>query len=94
MTGVHRSVVGQEIISGNRRIVTAGTVDCHVHLICPQIISNEALPRAPPRSSAVAPDLAEGYQATSHSRRVAPGPDAGVTGRLAGELRCSAVETP
>lgn len=41
MTGVHRDLVvgpSTEIISGNRRIVTAGTVDCHVHLICPQII--------------------------------------------------------
>ncbi|UVO11332.1 urease subunit alpha [Mycobacterium sp. SVM_VP21] len=27
-----------EIISGNGRIVTAGAVDCHVHLICPQQI--------------------------------------------------------
>src|ERR1700721_1842918 len=31
-----------EIIAGNGRIVTAGTIDCHVHLICPQIIT-EAL---------------------------------------------------
>ena len=27
-----------EILSGNGRIVTAGAIDCHVHLICPQII--------------------------------------------------------
>ncbi|MGH2758379.1 MAG: urease subunit alpha [Actinomycetota bacterium] len=31
-----------EIISGNGRILTAGAIDCHVHLICPQILS-EAL---------------------------------------------------
>ena len=31
-----------EIIAGNGRIVTAGAIDCHVHLICPQIME-EAL---------------------------------------------------
>jgi urease subunit alpha len=41
MPGVHPDLVvgpSTEIIGGNGRIVTAGTVDCHVHLICPQII--------------------------------------------------------
>lgn len=45
MTGVHPDlVIGPctEIIAGNGRIVTAGAVDCHVHLICPQLMS-EAL---------------------------------------------------
>jgi urease subunit alpha len=45
MTGVHPDlVVGPttEIIAGNGRIVTAGAIDCHVHLICPQIME-EAL---------------------------------------------------
>ena len=45
MTGVHPDlVVGPttEVISGNGRILTAGTIDCHVHLICPQILT-EAL---------------------------------------------------
>ncbi|ORJ58382.1 urease subunit alpha [Mycobacterium simiae] len=45
MTGVHPDlVVGPctEIVAGNGRIVTAGAVDCHVHLICPQLMS-EAL---------------------------------------------------
>src|ERR1700754_1124253 len=45
MTGVHPDLVvgpGTEIIGGDGRIVTAGAVDCHVHLICPQLIS-EAL---------------------------------------------------
>jgi urease subunit alpha len=45
MTGVHPDLVvgpGTEVIGGNGRIVTAGAVDCHVHLICPQLIS-EAL---------------------------------------------------
>jgi urease subunit alpha len=31
-----------EVISGNGRILTAGAIDCHVHLICPQILE-EAL---------------------------------------------------
>jgi urease subunit alpha len=45
MTGVHPDLVvgpSTEIISGNGRIVTAGAIDCHVHLICPQIM-DEAL---------------------------------------------------
>ncbi len=28
-----------EVISGNGKILTAGAVDCHVHLICPQILA-------------------------------------------------------
>jgi urease subunit alpha len=45
MDGVHPDLVigpSTEIIAGNGRILTAGAVDCHVHLICPQIIE-EAL---------------------------------------------------
>lgn len=45
MSGVHRDLVvgpSTEIIAGNGRIVTAGAIDCHVHLICPQIME-EAL---------------------------------------------------
>jgi urease subunit alpha len=41
MDGVHPDLVvgpGTEIIAGNGRILTAGGVDCHVHLICPQIV--------------------------------------------------------
>jgi urease subunit alpha len=33
---------GTEIMAGNGRILTAGAIDCHVHLICPQIV-DEAL---------------------------------------------------
>ncbi|MCY4036845.1 MAG: urease subunit alpha [bacterium] len=43
--GIHPELVigpGTEIMAGNGRILTAGAVDCHVHLICPQLIS-EAL---------------------------------------------------
>jgi urease subunit alpha len=45
MTGVDPALVigpSTEILSGNGRILTAGAVDCHVHLICPQIV-DEAL---------------------------------------------------
>lgn len=45
MSGIHPDLVvgpSTEIIGGNGRIVTAGAIDCHVHLICPQVIA-EAL---------------------------------------------------
>jgi urease subunit alpha len=45
MDGVDPALVigpSTEVIAGNRRILTAGAIDCHVHLICPQIIE-EAL---------------------------------------------------
>jgi urease subunit alpha len=45
MPGVHSDLVigpGTEVIAGNGRILTAGAVDTHVHLICPQVIE-EAL---------------------------------------------------
>jgi urease subunit alpha len=41
MDGVDpRLVIGPstEILAGNGKILTAGAVDCHVHLICPQIV--------------------------------------------------------
>jgi urease subunit alpha len=45
MDGVDPALVigpSTEIISGNGRILTAGAIDCHVHLICPQLL-DEAL---------------------------------------------------
>lgn len=45
MSGVHPSLVigpSTEIISGNGKILTAGSVDSHVHLICPELVT-EAL---------------------------------------------------
>jgi len=45
MDGVDPALVigpATEVISGNGRILTAGAIDCHVHLICPQIL-DEAL---------------------------------------------------
>jgi urease subunit alpha len=41
MDGVHPGLVvgpGTEVIAGNGKILTAGAIDCHVHLICPQIV--------------------------------------------------------
>ncbi|HEY6787710.1 MAG TPA: urease subunit alpha [Trebonia sp.] len=41
MDGVHPDLVigpSTEIMAGNGLILTAGGVDCHVHLICPQLI--------------------------------------------------------
>ncbi|HVS28128.1 MAG TPA: urease subunit alpha, partial [Solirubrobacteraceae bacterium] len=41
MDGVHPQLAigpSTEILAGERRILTAGGVDCHVHFICPQII--------------------------------------------------------
>ena len=46
MDGVHPDLVvgpSTEVIAGNGRILTAGAIDCHVHLICPQIMVTEAL---------------------------------------------------
>ena len=45
--GVHPELVigpSTEVLAGEGRILTAGAVDCHVHLICPQIM-DEALAR-------------------------------------------------
>ena len=39
--GVHPALVigpSTEIMAGNGKILTAGAIDCHVHLICPQLI--------------------------------------------------------
>ena len=41
MDGVHPDLVigpSTEIIAGNGRILTAGAIDSHVHLICPQVL--------------------------------------------------------
>ncbi len=45
MDGVHPGLVigpSTEVLAGNGKIVTAGAVDAHVHLICPQLVG-EAL---------------------------------------------------
>jgi urease subunit alpha len=41
MDGVHRGLVigpSTEILAGNGLLLTAGAIDCHVHLICPQVL--------------------------------------------------------
>jgi urease subunit alpha len=45
MDGVDPRLVigpGTEVIAGNGKILTAGAIDCHVHLVCPQVLE-EAL---------------------------------------------------
>ena len=45
MNGVDPALVigpSTDVMSGNGRIITAGAIDCHVHLICPKVV-DEAL---------------------------------------------------
>jgi urease subunit alpha len=72
MGGVHTDLVvgpSTEVIAGNGRIVTAGGIDCHVHLICPQIME-EALGGGITTIIAGGTGPAEGSKATT----VTPGP--------------------
>jgi urease subunit alpha len=72
MSGVHPDLVvgpSTEVIAGNGRIVTAGAIDCHVHLICPQIM-DEALGGGITSIIAGGTGPAEGSKATT----VTPGP--------------------
>ncbi|MGZ8813276.1 MAG: urease subunit alpha [Mycobacterium sp.] len=67
MSGVHPDLVvgpSTEIIGGNGRIVTAGGIDCHVHLICPQI-KEEALGSGITTIIAGGTGPAEGSKATT-----------------------------
>ncbi|UXA15955.1 urease subunit alpha [Mycobacterium sp. SMC-4] len=67
MSGVHPALVvgpSTEIIAGNGRIVTAGAIDCHVHLICPQILE-EALSGGITTIVAGGTGPAEGSKATT-----------------------------
>ena len=67
MDGVHPDLVvgpSTEIIGGNGRIVTAGGIDCHVHLICPQIME-EALSGGITTLIAGGTGPAEGSKATT-----------------------------
>jgi len=72
MDGVHPDLVigpGTEILAGNGRILTAGAIDCHVHLICPQIIE-ESLCSGVTTIIGGGTGPAEGSRATT----VTPGP--------------------
>ncbi|MEO3759425.1 urease subunit alpha [Mycobacterium sp. B14F4] len=67
MSGVHPDLVvgpSTEVIAGNGRIVTAGAVDCHVHLICPQLMA-EALGAGITTIVAGGTGPAEGSKATT-----------------------------
>lgn len=67
MSGVHPDLVvgpSTEVIAGNGRIVTAGAIDCHVHLICPQILE-EALGSGITTIVAGGTGPAEGSKATT-----------------------------
>ena len=84
-----RLVIGPstEVLAGNGLILTAGGVDCHVHLICPQIV-DEALAAGITTLIGGGTGPAEGTRATT----VTPGswyarPDAGGARRLAGQRR-------
>ncbi|MCX4976354.1 MULTISPECIES: urease subunit alpha [unclassified Streptomyces] len=72
MDGVHPDLVigpETEIIAGNGRILTAGAIDAHVHLICPQI-ADEALSAGITTLIGGGTGPAEGSKATT----VTPGP--------------------
>ena len=72
MDGVHPELVvgpGTEVVAGNGRILTAGAVDCHVHLICPQILE-ECLASGVTTVIGGGTGPAEGSRATT----VTPGP--------------------
>jgi urease subunit alpha len=72
MDGVHPGLVigpNTEVIAGNGRILTAGAIDCHVHLICPQIVE-EALSSGITTLIGGGTGPAEGTKATT----VTPGP--------------------
>ncbi|GAB3225441.1 urease subunit alpha [Mycolicibacterium hippocampi] len=67
MSGVHPDLVvgpSTEVIAGNGRIVTAGAIDCHVHLICPQLME-EALGGGITSMVAGGTGPAEGSKATT-----------------------------
>jgi urease subunit alpha len=67
MSGIHPDLVigpSTEIIAGNGRIITAGAIDCHVHLICPQIME-EALGGGITTMIAGGTGPAEGTKATT-----------------------------
>jgi urease subunit alpha len=72
MNGVHPGLVigpSTEVISGNGRILTAGAVDSHVHLICPGLM-DEALGAGVTTLIGGGTGPAEGTRATT----VTPGP--------------------
>ena len=92
MSGVHPDLVvgpSTEIIAGNGRIVTAGAIDCHVHLICPQIME-EALGGGITTDRRGRHRARRGQQGHHrHARRMASGAHARGAGHLAAERRAA-----
>ena len=91
MDGVHPALVigpSTEIIAGNGRIVTAGAIDCHVHLICPQLL-DEALGAGITTIIGGGTGPAEGTKATTVTPGLAPRPDARGAGPLADQRRAA-----
>ena len=85
--GVHPELVigpSTEVLAGEGRILTAGAVDCHVHLICPQIL-DEALAAGITTIVGGGTGPAEGTGHHRHARRVVPGPHARGARQVAGE---------
>ena len=99
MDGVHPDLVigpSTEIIAGNGMILTAGGVDCHVHLICPTQILDEALGVGRHHADRRRHRPGRGHEGDhGHARRLVPGADARVDGRAGRSTsRCSARATP
>jgi urease subunit alpha len=70
--GVHPELVigpGTEVLAGEGKVLTAGIIDCHVHLICPQVL-DEALAAGTTTIVGGGTGPAEGTKATT----VTPGP--------------------
>ena len=92
MDGVHPDLVigpSTEIIAGNGQILTAGGIDCHVHLICPQQVP-EALGAGDHDADRRRHRAGRGHEGDhGHPGRLEPGPDAGGHGRLAGQHRAA-----
>ena len=87
VTPASRSGPPTEIIAGNGKILTAGAIDCHVHLICPQIARGGARLRGDDdhrrRHRAGRGDAGDHRT----PGRLEPGPDARGARRMAGQLR-------
>ena len=92
MDGVHPDLVigpSTEIMAGNGLILTAGGIDCHVHLISPTQLP-EALGGGITTLIGGGTGPGRGHQGDhGHPRRVEPGPDARGHRRLAGEHRAA-----
>ncbi len=97
MDGVHPELVigpSTEVMSGNGRILTAGAIDCHVHLICPQQI-DEALGTGHHHDHRRRHRPGRGHE--GHHRHPAPGTWPGCWRRSTpgrSTSRCSARATP